>query len=717
MRILVFLLLLLTAGTCLVSHAVSRDSQGIKRALLIGINNYQSVPKLQGALNDVETIRHILLTKWGFLERNITVLTDNAATRTGMLSALEQFVKEAGPHDTVYVHYSGHGSQVEDLNGDEQDDQLDETLVPQDGRTGDVRDITDDELDAIFSKMRVKTALITLDSCHSGTATRSLDFGTRSIPRDTRIDLYKATAAPAAKTRAIVPVLASRYVVMTGAASHQDALDGPIDGRHHGFFTYALSKSLSHVGPGASPRDIFSGIERELKRIQILVGRRSLPEPQLETPPHLLDTAVLETALSVGTMPAGDMSSRLPWLKVEPTQPGHSGLVTLVNGSLLGATTGSIWALYPPGETRFALGQALAMATVTRVNGKDVIAKVESAGIRIPPEARAILLLPATSSGRISVRIRAVPPNRRELIEELLKTHIQDVDIVGPEQPARFALDIEGDQLRLLAADGRDVLSSFELDKARGADMATVVARSINSAELLTVDNPSSRLKVDMRVVRALTPTPVASTQSLRVVGDVQSVGLHIRKVGEPRSEQNSLQLEIKVNADSYITMADVDSEGGVNLLFPNPHQNQAFYGDGFIRADTPVVIPDSIQSGNAAGFYWDYSPPTGTDTICVFMTTDLQVAQMIRAHIGALQSSTKNEPATVRMRSMVAGIYTLRRLLGSVATQEVARAHEGRSYIQNEGVTSANSARAVMTPATVSADWAATSIRVLVLP
>jgi len=108
-------------------------SGGVKRALLIGINKYKAVPKLQGSLNDIETMRQILITRWGFSERNITMVTDEAATRAGMLAAFEQLVKDAGPQDTVYVHYSGHGSQVEDLNGDETDDHLDETLVPQDG--------------------------------------------------------------------------------------------------------------------------------------------------------------------------------------------------------------------------------------------------------------------------------------------------------------------------------------------------------------------------------------------------------------------------------------------------------------------------------------------------------------------------------------------------------------------------------------------------------
>jgi hypothetical protein len=303
-------------------HAVeSQDSTGVKRALLIGINKYKHVPKLQGSLNDIETMRQILITRWGFDDSRITMVTDEAATRAGMLAALEQLVKETGPNDTVYVHYSGHGSQVEDLNGDEPDDHLDETLVPQDGRSADVRDITDDELDAIFARMRAKTAMIVLDSCHSGTATRSLDIRTRSIPRDTRVDIYRKAEDAKPKTRAIVPVMTSRYVVMTGAASHQEALDGPVDGRYHGFFTYSLSKSLSQAQAGATPRDVFSGVERELKRIQAHFGRSSMPEPQLEAPPNLIEAALLGAPLT-GNPSAGQLPARLPWLEVQPRRPG-----------------------------------------------------------------------------------------------------------------------------------------------------------------------------------------------------------------------------------------------------------------------------------------------------------------------------------------------------------------------------------------------------------
>lgn len=323
--------------------------------------------------------------------------------------------------------------------------------MPQDGRSGDVRDITDDELDAIFARLPAKNAFIVLDSCHSGTATRSLDIRTRSIPRDTRIDIYRKAEDAKPRTRAIVPVVTSRYVVKTGAASHQEALDGPVDGRYHGFFTYALARSLSSSSPQASPREVLSGVERELKRIQTHFGRSSMPEPQLEAPPELLEKALLGATSGASSPATPSQHARLPWLDV---QASDGGQVTLINGVLLGAAPGSMWALYPAGEMIFPPGKALAVATVTQLTGKDAIATLHKAESAMSKKARAVALLPAPRGEKVPIRVLDVPTERRRHIEETLTRNIKEIELVGQDTTARFLVDTQGDSLRLLAADG-----------------------------------------------------------------------------------------------------------------------------------------------------------------------------------------------------------------------------------------------------------------------
>jgi hypothetical protein len=105
-----------------------------------------------------------------------------------------------------------------------------------------------------------------------------------------------------------------------------------------------------------------------------------------------------------------------------------------------------------------------------------------------------------------------------------------------------------------------------------------------------------------------------------------------IRVTGEARSERNSLILEVRVDRDAYLTIVDVDTEGGVNLLFPNDYQTSSYLANGFVRADALERIPDSLEERNRAGFHWDYAPPEGRDTILVFAATDLAVAETIRS-------------------------------------------------------------------------------------
>ncbi len=280
-RILLLIVVLFVGHTLIVTMpaAFGAGAPSVKRALLIGIGKYQVLPRLPGSKNDIDLVHQVLLSRYGFAEQDIHIIRDEAATREGVLAGLHQIVTEAGPNDVVYIHYSGHGSQVEDLNGDEPDDQLDETIVPADGRTEGVPDITDDELDEILSRLKTSKAVVVLDSCHSGTATRGLEVRVRSVPADHRVNLYKKGGVA---TRAIVPVNLHSYVLFSGAASHEEALDGPVDGRYHGFFTHSLFKSLQSAPMDASTREIFSGAKQELKRIQNQFGRTSMPEPQLE---------------------------------------------------------------------------------------------------------------------------------------------------------------------------------------------------------------------------------------------------------------------------------------------------------------------------------------------------------------------------------------------------------------------------------------------------
>jgi hypothetical protein len=456
-----------------------------------------------------------------------------------------------------------------------------------------------------------------------------------------------------------------------------------------------------------------------------------MPEPQLEAPPELL-----EKTLFGGTSAASpSQNSRLPWLEV---QPGVGGQVTLVSGVLLGAGPGSMWTLYPPGEITFQPGRALAVATVTQTSGKDSIAKLQKTESTIPKGARAVALLPAASGEKIPIRILDVPEDRRKHIEEILKKNITEIELVGQDKTARFLVDVKGAELRLLAADGLEVVASFPTDDDQwGAGLALVVTRSANASELLTLDNPSSQLKVNVRVVNAAAQKVSVGTRGIAVVaGNTKAAQYRIRRPKEARSEKNSLQLEISVSADSYLTIVDVDSEGGVNLLFPNNYQERSFVTDGLVHAGETILIPDSLKTGNRAGFYWDYTPPKGTDTVRVFTSTDVQTAQMLRQRVQTLQTTaSQTSGGGVKTRGVAASIGTIRQDLAKIATRGIVTVYDPTSHVPGSPVvdqpepsslvmpppaapaaqTSPVPSSEPAVPTSSAADWAATSVTILV--
>ena len=716
----------------------------VKRALLIGIGKYEVLPRLPGTKNDIDLVRQVLLTRYGFSESNVKEVRDEDATRANVVASLKKIVQEAGPNDVVYIHYSGHGSQVADLNGDEPDDQLDETIVPQDGRTEGVPDITDDELETILSQFKTSQVVVVLDSCHSGTATRGLEVRARSVPADNRVALYKTSGV---RTRAIVPFNKHAYVLFSGAASHEEALDGPVDGRYHGFFTHSLFKSLQASPSGASTREIFAGAKDELKRIQNQFGRTSMPEPQLEASKARMEQPFFAASgpSSAGT-PSASESARRSWVTVQPQKgKGH----ILVNAATLGADPGSVWAIYPAGETAFDLAKAQGFAVVQSVQQAHAIAKVSGDAAAMTGKGRAIMIAPAPQSKGIPIRLLNVPSAQAKNLKQVLQQKLGEVQFVGADQFARFLVDAKENAWHVYSADGEKKILSLPISaNPKGLDpMAQVLVQSRNASQLLNLENPASQINLDVRVVQV-------GQRGIAVVSDrMEAPVYHIRHANEPRNLSNSLQLEVTTDVDCYITIVDVDAEGAVNVLFPNPYQNRNFYGDGFVKAGRSILLPDSLNGGNRAGFHWDYANPPGVDTIRVFASTDRQLTSRIRQSVGASGQPGLNQgrilgkpmAQLVNLRNELIGVMT-RGLItvpdeptvepaayGNTQTASVPYAEEaypqganvggfqggGSNMGYDPGVSYEPAVNPVQPVAAqqVAADWTAASVTVLVQP
>uniref|UniRef100_J3LPD8 Peptidase C14 caspase domain-containing protein n=1 Tax=Oryza brachyantha TaxID=4533 RepID=J3LPD8_ORYBR len=148
--------------------------RGKKRALLVGISYAATKYELRGTVNDVNCMSFLLRERFGFPADSILVLTQEdgdtyrVPTRANLLLAMRWLVEGCSSGDSLVLHFSGHGLQKLDTNGDEVDG-YDEALCPVDFEQAGV--ILDDEINETIVRPLgpgVKLHAI-VDTCHSGT--------------------------------------------------------------------------------------------------------------------------------------------------------------------------------------------------------------------------------------------------------------------------------------------------------------------------------------------------------------------------------------------------------------------------------------------------------------------------------------------------------------------------------------------------------------------
>ena len=142
-----------------------------REALIVGVSDYaKDNQDLNGIDKDVEKMNQLFLNL-GF---HVTILKDHESMH--LLDNLTNYANSLNSKDTFAFYYTGHGSHKKDQNNDESDGQ-DETLVLSDGRVN--KHLIDDILYQKFNDIKAKK-LVFFDSCHSGTAFRSLNGKTQT---------------------------------------------------------------------------------------------------------------------------------------------------------------------------------------------------------------------------------------------------------------------------------------------------------------------------------------------------------------------------------------------------------------------------------------------------------------------------------------------------------------------------------------------------------
>ncbi|MEY3638162.1 MAG: hypothetical protein RIR68_1295 [Pseudomonadota bacterium] len=217
-----------------------------RRALVIGNDSYQSVPKLLNAREDAQAMARSL-SDMGF-----QVQLELDLRERSMRAALRQFKSRVEGGDEVIIFFAGHGVQLAgsnyllpvDITGENEEQIRDESIQ--------LQRILDD-----MTEKRAKFTLAMLDAC--------------------RDNPFKGSGR-AIGGRGLAPTSAATgQMVIFSAGTGQQALDklGPNDPEKNGLFTRVFLKEMQK--PGISVDRILRNVRTEVVNLAKTVGHDQVP--------------------------------------------------------------------------------------------------------------------------------------------------------------------------------------------------------------------------------------------------------------------------------------------------------------------------------------------------------------------------------------------------------------------------------------------------------
>lgn len=524
-----------------------------RRALLIGSQTFG----LSGCDADVALMESALGDN-GF--DPIQTMTGDAASRDGIVNALEEVIGAAGKDDAAVVYYSGHGGRMK--HPDWQARQAAglpaylQFIVP-----WDIESSTDDDFHGLLAEeiselqwrltQRTHNVTTILDCCHSGYMARDVMLLPKAISKEFPIDglLARVESVPAQHRdggRDTNP-----YAVRVVACQPEQSA---FERQGHGVLTESLAALLTDGG-----RDLTWTVIGTLVRDRVVTLAPQQPEVEgpAERLPFTLDVRRRPQAYPV----------RL-----------DDGDVTIEAATLLGIAAGDTFRLVgPDGET------TIGDASVAELDGD--IALLEVDGV-VPDGAEAVPV--ETSVPRRPVRVTAQGQTGSEL-----------ADLIGKSPRLRVA---EGDEpvLATIAANGKLVIADATGQPVR-KDGEAEPRSAVQLVELLAA---AERMRTLSSGQGAAALDAAVEVELVRHADERKTCRLN----GERLFEGDRVSLTVRNRSDSevYFWLFDVGVSNRTALV-----TNDAPSGARLEPAGTPG---DTRTIGGSGGTPLDWPPDVPRD-------------------------------------------------------------------------------------------------------
>lgn len=522
-------------------------------AVIVGVSDYVNFgPEiggdLPGARNDARDFRDVLIAQKGFAAENIHMILDTEATRDRIVSELKNWLPSVvQPGDLVVFFFAGHGSQMWDTNGDEEDG-LDETICPTNVVKGDTRnDIPDDELNAMLKGIPTDNVVVVLDNCHAGSGTRAVTpfARPRSLDRVATSDVAKPANATAGQPVTAAADAAPASVLEIAAAQADEvAVDAewPGEGGEPSTFNGAFTKNFVRnlwQAPAASYEEVFNLTVEDMKR------ERFAQRPNIDAGAR--KAKAVQPAFTAFGVKANSGEALVPIVGTS------SNMFVLGGGSAAGITAGST---YKVGE---------ATLRVAKIESNKAFAT--AMGGPVKPGDRARLVNYVAPEANLKVSVAGLAPATRAAIAASL-ANVPGVTLVeGARDFAHLLIRPKENEYAIIGLDG-----STRHIAARPADIATLLVQETGAQQLAALENPARPFALDFAFRD--------NKKNFRV-GD-------------------SVEFRAKSSKDGYLTIVDLGTDGKVVVIYPSEagQSNRIRAGEEFVLPNGDMKFEAQLPSG-----------------------------------------------------------------------------------------------------------------------
>lgn len=425
------------------------------RAVVVGIQSYPSLAAranlLRGCVSDAQQLAEALKS----YKFNVTLLTNEQATRAGITAALTEARQKTKPGEKFVFYFAGHGSDLPFpcLLTYDTDSKSSKNVV------------TKSDLYNLVKNIPAVTKTVILDSCFSGGMSKSLDMQEKTV----RVRYYALPFTETGGSKSPVPAsgmdsgdktAATNICYYTAAMGNEKSLEADFDNGPHGIFTYFLIKQLT--GRSLKWEEVHLAVKSK-----VMEFAQDAQHPTIT--PAFLPAPIFQAPGTVAQKPENKPETK-PTTKPDPDKPAVP--VTLTSRSVWDSLVVDnpqpdvLKLAITPDKTTFAVNEILTLEVTTQkqgylvlmerfVDGKVYVlfpksrsaddAKVETGSVfkkKYQPDAEgteSVKALLFESKEQAQALLSAIPPDTNG-VPFLGTKQLREVGEPGPEKPVYTSL-------------------------------------------------------------------------------------------------------------------------------------------------------------------------------------------------------------------------------------------------------------------------------------